>query len=205
MHNGDSTQVACVRGGLGNRRSKDGCSRTAISGGGGLINLAHMLMGMESGAQSQVEDGRAAGHPQGARTDLQPPVGALTLAETAEFIMCALDDRTRLRLFFEFCRGADEAGAAALALVTTEPALTGLRRFDALLAAAAEHLASRFGAPGPRWAEHADRFLTTPWWVSPLPSARIQAQLWTPAAFRRRGIYLDRADLGQDGITPRGD
>lgn len=151
---------------------------------------------MESGAQDQDADGAS---------EVPPIVGALTLTETAEFIAHASADKVRLRLFFEFCRGADEAGAAALALTDGKPPPTGSARFDALLAAIAEHLASRVGAPRPRWAEDPDRFLTTPWWVSPLPSARAQARRHTPTSFRRRGIYLDRADLGQDGITLPGD
>lgn len=158
-----------------------------------------MLKGVELRTVRQATDGC---RPRDARTAVQLAYSALTLTEAAEFITRTPDDRTRLRLFFEFCRGVDEAGAAALSLVDTEPHLTGLQRFDALLAAIAEHVTSRFGAPGPRWAENTDRFLTTPWWVSSLPSARVQALAGTPAAFRRRGIYLDRADLGQDGAAP---
>lgn len=164
------------------------------------------------GILSDRKIGRVSGYPasdiravvrrQGARTDLQPAPSALTLTATAEFIIRAREERTRLRLFFEFCRGADESGPAALPLVDLEPPLTGSERFDALLAAVAEHVASRFGTPAPLWTATTDRFLPAPWWISPLPSARIQAMLWTPAAFRRRGIYLDRADLTQDGLTP---
>ncbi|MDD4866083.1 MAG: DUF6036 family nucleotidyltransferase [Mycobacterium sp.] len=138
---------------------------------------------------------------QGARTDLAPAAEALTLAQTAEFIRGEHEDRTRLRLFFEFCRGADESGPAALSLIADEPALTGSARFDAALAAIAEDIASRYGTAGPLWAVTTDRFLTVPWWVSPLPSARVRAMLWAPAAFRRRGIYLDRADLTHDGVA----
>jgi len=164
------------------------------------------------GILSDRKIGRISGYPaadvlavirrQGARTDLQPTDSALTLTDTAEFIAQSRDERTRLRLFFEFCRGADESGTAALPLVDPEPPLTGSGRFDALLAAIAEHITSRFGTPAPLWTATTERFLPAPWWVSPLPSARIQAMLWTPAAFRRRGIYFDRADLTQDGVTP---
>lgn len=154
-----------------------------------------MLKGMEL---RTVRRARGRCRPRDARTAVQPPTNALTLPEVAEFITRTPDDRTRLRLFFEFCRGADEAGPAAVSLVDTEPHLTGLQRFDALLAAIAEHVTSRFGVPGPPWAENTNRFLTSPWWVSPLPSARVQAL----AGFRRRGIYLDGRDLGQDGAAP---
>lgn len=139
---------------------------------------------------------------QGARTDLTSTPNALTVAEAAVAIANSRDDATRLRVFFEFVRGADEAGEAALQLLIREPPLIGDHRFDALLAAAAEHLATRHGLPGPLWTITVERFLYRAWWVSSLPSARVQALLWTPASFRRRGIYLDRHDLTHDGITP---
>jgi hypothetical protein len=145
---------------------------------------------------------RGVSRRQGARTDLAAPVQALSLCETSEAIGRAGDDRTRLRLFFEFTRGADESGPSALALTSSEPHPTGDPRYDALLAAVAEHLAGRYGLPGPLWSCTLDRFLGVPWWISPLPSARAQAVLWTPASFCRRGIYLDRHDLTHDGVTP---
>lgn len=138
---------------------------------------------------------------QGARTDLVGDESALSLTATAEAMRDAGDDRHRLGLFFEFCRGADEVGVAALPLVADEPPATGDSRFDALLAAIAEHISSRYGLAGPLWSVAADRFLDTGWWVSMLPSARIHAMLWAPAAFRRRGVYLDRHDLTHDGVA----
>ncbi|VBA62427.1 hypothetical protein [Mycobacterium attenuatum] len=145
---------------------------------------------------------RAVHRHQGARTDLAAPQTALSIGEAAAAIARGGDDATRLRVFFEFARGADEAGAAALPLITAEPLLIGEPRFDALLAAIAEHLAARHGLPGPLWTITVERFLHRAWWISPLPSARVQALLWTPASFRRRGIYLDRHDLAHDGVTP---
>lgn len=145
-------------------------------------------------------DIRAVRRRQGARTDLIASSPALTLSNTAAAMAETSDDATRLRVFFEFCRGADEAGLGAVALGSAEPPLIGDRRFDALLAASAEYLACRYGLPGPLWTVTLDRFLDRAWWVSPLPSGRRHALLWTPAAFRRRGIYLDRHDLTQDGV-----
>lgn len=168
--------------------------------------------GRARGILSSRHIGRIAGYPadavravqrrQGARTDLAPPPSALTLTQTATAIASTSGDTSRTRLFFEFTRGADEAGPAALPLITAEPALVGDIRFDALLAAAAEHLAARYGLPGPLWTMTVERFLDRAWWISTLPSARVQALLWTPASFRRRGIYLDRHDLSHDGATP---
>jgi hypothetical protein len=138
---------------------------------------------------------------QGARTDLQHsevPRAPLSLSTIARAMITTADQRTRLRFLFEFMRGADEAGAAALTLIQQEPAPTGSTRFDALLGAAAEHLAARFGQPGPVWTTTVDRFLDSGWWVSDLASARAFALVWAPPSFRRRGIYLDRHDLRTD-------
>lgn len=144
---------------------------------------------------------RAVRRQQGARNDLAAPQAALTATQAAEAIAGSTSDTIRLRVFFEFTRGADEAGAAALPLITLEPPLIGDARFDALLAAAAEHVAARHGLPGPLWTITAERLLYRAWWISTLPSARVQALLWTPASFRRRGIYLDRRDLTHDGAV----
>jgi hypothetical protein len=145
---------------------------------------------------------------QGARTDLTAAPSdvataahVFTLADTAGAILGVDDDRIRLRIFFEFIRGAHEAGHAAMNLIADEPALTGDDRFDALFAGAAEYLCARWGRPGPLWTIAADRFLHSAWWVSELPSARAFAMVWTPAPFRRRGIYLDRHDLTSDGVS----
>lgn len=143
---------------------------------------------------------------QGARTDLKtanhlvPAAQAFTMAETGAAIGETEDERARLRIFFEFLRGADETGTSALDLIVDEPALIGEHRFDALLAAAAEYISARWGRPGPLWSVSIERFLDTAWWVSDLPSVRAFAAVWTPAPFRRRGIYLDRHDLTSDGV-----
>jgi hypothetical protein len=146
---------------------------------------------------------------QGARTDLsRSTLGqrrvreSLSITTVAEAIREAADDHVRLRIFFEFIRGAGESGRAALQLIAVEPPWTTDQRFDALLAAAAEHIAAQRNCPGPLWTVAGDRFLGCGWWVSDLPSARALALVWTPAVFRRRGIYLDRHDLTSDGVRP---
>lgn len=123
---------------------------------------------------------------QGARTDLKtanhlvPAAQAFTMAETGAAIGETEDERARLRIFFEFLRGADETGTSALDLIVDEPALIGEHRFDALLAAAAEYISARWGRPGPLWSVSIERFLDTAWWVSDLPSARAFAIAGVP-------------------------
>ncbi len=143
---------------------------------------------------------RAVTKRQGSRNDLvdKTSSAALTLADTAAAAAAATDDGTLLRFFFEFMRGAEAAGPAALRLIEAEPALTGKASFDALLAGAAEYVANRFGEPGPLWTVTIDRFIPYAWWVSDLPSVRAFALVGTPVSFRRRGIYLDRYDLRTD-------
>lgn len=143
---------------------------------------------------------RAVTRRQGARTDLDTTQtnAALTLSDLATAAIPISDPDTLLRYFYEFMRGAEAAGAAALRLVEDEPALTGNQRFDVLLAAAAEHVAARHGQPGPLWTITVERFLPMGWWVSDLPSVRAFALVGTPPSFRRRGIYLDRHDLRTD-------
>ncbi|MUL61083.1 hypothetical protein B5P44_00590 [Mycobacterium sp. CBMA 213] len=139
---------------------------------------------------------------RGARTDLATPTYALPLTDIARSIAQTDSERDRWRAFLEFRRGAAEAGRAALPLIDDEPTATGDLRYDALLAAAAEDVAARYGTPSPLWTITTDRFLQSAWWVSDLPSARTYALAGTPAAFRRRGIYVDRYDITPDGKTP---
>ncbi|MBE5477849.1 hypothetical protein E3G68_005182 [Mycobacteroides abscessus] len=144
---------------------------------------------------------RAVIRRQGARADLTTTGGAdaaLTLTDIAEAIANATDEATQLRMFFEFMRAAGAAGPAALRLIANEPPPTGSSHFDALLAAAAEHVAAAHAQPGPLWTVTIDRFQQAGWWISDLPSARAFALVGTPAPFRRRGIYLDRHDLETD-------
>jgi transcriptional regulator with XRE-family HTH domain len=107
----------------------------------------------------------------------------------------AADEARRLRLVFEFLRGAQENGHPLVLLVAAVPPSTGDVRFDALLAAIAEDLCVHAGDAPPLWVHDAGRFLDRAWWVSGLPSARAAALVHAPASFRRRGVMLDRHDL----------
>ena len=80
-------------------------------------------------------------------------------------------------------------------LISKKPARTGSALVDAYLAALAEHLSYEVGLPAPAWVEDPDRFLTT-WWIeSDVPSARPTAVAQSPAAFRRRGIFISQRAL----------
>lgn len=126
-------------------------------------------------------------------------MSAWSLARLAQAMSTRPNDDARLRLFFEFMRGADEArgaaGDAALILVVDEAPIIGDARFDALVAAAGEHVALRCGQPGPQWTVGAGRFLAEPWWVCDLASARAEAAVSTPAPFRNRNVFISERDL----------
>jgi len=71
-----------------------------------------------------------------------------------------------------------------------EPPLTGEPRHDAYLAALAEHYALRFGIDRPPWVTRPHRFLDRFWFPSDVVGFRAVAIAQSPAAFRRRGIFI---------------
>lgn len=127
--------------------------------------------------------------------DLDVDRSLFRLSDLALAIERSDDDQRKLRLVFEFLRGAAEDGHPVPMLVAAEPAPTGDPRFDALLAAIAEDLCVHAEVPPPSWVHESSRFLDRAWWVSDLPSARAHALVNAPASFRRRGVMLDRRDL----------
>lgn len=70
------------------------------------------------------------------------------------------------------------------------PAPTGDRRADAYLAALAEHLAATWVLERPSWAVDPSRFLDGFWFPSDVPGFRAIAIAQSPAAFRRRGVFI---------------
>jgi transcriptional regulator with XRE-family HTH domain len=124
-----------------------------------------------------------------------PDPALFRLADLADAIVDTMDESTKLRLVFEFLRGAADDGQPLRLLVAAEPRPTGDVRFDALLAAIAEDLCVHAGIAPPGWVHHDRRFLAVPWWVAELPSARARALVHAPASYRRRGVMIDPHDL----------
>lgn len=80
-------------------------------------------------------------------------------------------------------------------LLSGKPVATGSKLIDAYLAAVAEQLSGEAGLPAPPWVEDPDRFLRR-WWIeSDVASARPTAVAQSPAAFRRRGIFVSERAL----------
>ncbi len=75
------------------------------------------------------------------------------------------------------------------------PPPTGDPRHDAYLAALAEHFAARFGLERPGWTTSPNRFLDRFYFKSDVPGFRAIAIAQSPAAFRRRGIFISAGSL----------
>lgn len=71
-----------------------------------------------------------------------------------------------------------------------DPPTTGDARYDAYLAAVAEHLSAADGLAAPDWVYGVDRFLERFWFLSEVPGFRAVQIVQSPAAFRRRGIFI---------------
>ncbi len=72
-------------------------------------------------------------------------------------------------------------------------------KWDALLAAMVEHLARLHGHEQPAWVDEPERFLDSPWVLSPVPVIRMEALMFAPAAFLRHGAIPDPRDLDDRG------
>jgi hypothetical protein len=118
----------------------------------------------------------------------------ITLSGLAVLLAQANEDKIRWKLVWEFLEEYRwEPPAAQPALLTDEPDSTGDERWDALLAALAEHLAAQHDLAPPAWAE--DLVLRRTWFPAELAVQRADAIAWAPAAFRTHGVYLSAKDL----------
>jgi hypothetical protein len=118
----------------------------------------------------------------------------MTLAELGGRLARTADAKVRWKLVWEFLEEYRwEQAEAQSSLLHEEPTPVGDERWDALLAALAEHLAARLDLAPPLWAE--SRVLRRPWFPAELRIQRAEALVWAPAAFRKHGVYLSVRDL----------
>ncbi len=118
----------------------------------------------------------------------------MTLADLADRLARTADAKVRWKLVWEFLEEYRwEPADAQPQLLNGEPTPTGDGRWDALLAALAEHLAAQHDLAPPDWAE--SRVLARPWFPAELAIQRAEALVWAPAAFRKHGVYLSARDL----------
>lgn len=117
------------------------------------------------------------------------PYRPMTLADLAGHLAAAGDDRHRWRLVAEFLEEyRHEPADERAALLVDEPPSSRYERWDVLLAAVAEHLATSDDRGAPAWS--ADRRLTVFWFPFNTPAARVDAMVHAPASFRSRGIFV---------------
>lgn len=122
-----------------------------------------------------------------------PRYQPLTAAQTSTRIRAGEDSWLCLREFLDDFYAAGAADRAALLAIRPEP--VGDRRFDAYLAALAEHLAIRYDLPVPPWVNEPDRFLDQWWFPTAFKSLHALALVQSPASFRRRGIFIDETEF----------
>jgi hypothetical protein len=105
----------------------------------------------------------------------------MTLAELASRLVANTTDKIRWKLVWEFLEEYRwEPPDVQVTLLRAEPEPVGDERWDALLAAFAEHLAAKHDLAPPLWA--AARVLREPWFPAELASQRRDALVWAPAA-----------------------
>ncbi len=118
----------------------------------------------------------------------------MALSDLAPRLAANTSDKIRWKLVWEFLEEYRwESPSLQPSLLQAEPEPVGDERWDALLAALAEHLAAKHDLAPPSWT--ALRVLRRPWFPAELASQRTDALVWAPAAFRKHGVYLSSKDL----------
>lgn len=118
----------------------------------------------------------------------------MSLATLAYQLTTTVDERVRWKLVWEFLEEYRwEPADIQIGLMQAEPQAVGDERWDALLAALAEHLCAQHDLAPPAWTE--SRVLRRAWFPAQLAIQRADALVRAPAAFRKHGVYLSAHDL----------
>ena len=125
----------------------------------------------------------------------------LSIAEVAERASAGVQDfDLAVREFIDSWQSMP-ASSRAESLVEEPVAVGGVR--DAYLAALAEHMAGRDRMEAPAWTEKPDRFLREPFFAGGLESLKAILLVESPAAFRRRLIFISANGLSRPHGTMR--
>lgn len=120
----------------------------------------------------------------------------MTLAGLGRHLSSARSESERRRLVLEFVEEYRwEARDDRAVLFAERPKPTSDARYDALLAALAEHVAFHDDLDVPDWAYDDDRFLDQWWFPVDMPAVRADALVHSPGAFRIRGIFIGSGAL----------
>lgn len=139
------------------------------------------LLGREGNGVDTVEEYLLA-RKEGATSYRPLPLAELVLAGSLQDLLFVV------RQFLDDFR-RPQSPVKRRALIEPEPPPTSDERRDALMGALAEHLANVAGWTVPAWAQGERRFLSSFWFVHE-PAFDALALAQSPAAFRRRGIFL---------------
>jgi transcriptional regulator with XRE-family HTH domain len=127
------------------------------------------------------------------------PTTSRPVSEAATRIEAALRAGDERLAFREAIQVSDdlgrEHGAIRVALTAAPPTRVGDPRFDALIAAIAEHYLRAERLTKPDWLLRNDRALRQRWYVDDLPAARKRALATTPPSFLRRGVVIAASEL----------
>src|ERR1700683_4244946 len=111
----------------------------------------------------------------------------MTLIDLASRLVRTAESKTRWKLVWEFLEEYRwEREDVQSVLLRDEPPSVGDLRWDALLAALAEHLAAKKTLAPPAWTDL--RVLQRPWFPAELQVQRADALVRAPAAFRKHGV-----------------
>ncbi len=122
----------------------------------------------------------------------------MTLVELSQHLSVHDNHETRWRLVLEFLEEFSHETTNRAALLSEEPRDCGDPHWNLVIAAVAEHLAWHNNYPIPPWTEKQEwLWAGSIWYLDSLPSARVWAMAYSPAAFRRRGIFLLPEDLAR--------
>jgi hypothetical protein len=116
-----------------------------------------------------------------------------TLVRAAQRIVGGVERRAAVADFLDdvrLARGPEDTARR----IEAEPGRVDART-DALLAAVAEHVAVQAGISVPEWTRRPGRFLDHFWWPAATVTLRARALVESPAAFRRRGIFIGATTL----------
>lgn len=119
-----------------------------------------------------------------------------TLAGVADRVLAGEDLRVAVRELLDELKLLPRRELVARA-IRDRPRPTSDRRADAFLGALAEHIAAGAGIERPAWAVEPKRFLERFWFISDVPGFRALALAQSPAAFRRRAIFIARDTLAR--------
>jgi hypothetical protein len=125
---------------------------------------------------------------------MNPNCGAHSLADVADRIVTGSSpDEAVWSFVARFCHSPPDDRQAML---DPEPIRTGQPRWDAYLAAAAEHLAKRWLHHVPEWPDAPCRFLAEDWFpAGSSPALRAIYKAESPPPFARRRIWTEREPL----------